>query len=658
MRKLLIRVGVALFISVSGAGSSLAAPLEEDQPGKLPSGATYMAPKGWTLDARGPVRIVTSPEGDASIGLVDALVATDATAAVAEGWRVAFPSFTLTPKLANVRAGREGWDERTVFDYETSPNERRYVMARAHRKGSTWTVFLYDGAEATTDKRWSAISLMLSSLRAPGHTRETFAGRVPHKLDSARIARLKTFLVGAMGALGVPGVGYALIQDGEVVDVGGLGHKRLGTADPVGPDTQFLVASNTKGMSTLMLATLVDEGKVTWEMPVTRLYPAFRLGDAATTAAVRLRHLVCACTGLPRKDLEWFFHTSRDTDPANVFPLLAATQPTSGFGEVFQYNNLITSAGGFIGGHVAHPDLPVGAAYDKAMAERVFGPLGMTRTHFSFERALAGDHATPHGSDINGQPAMVSYDTSYSIVPYRPAGGAWSTARDMAQYVRLELSKGLLPDGRRLVSEANLLERRKHGIPSGEDQWYGMGLIDDTSSGVSVISHGGSMPGFHTNWWVIPDAGVGAVLLTNAEEGASLLYPFQRRLLELLYDGRPEADDAVSAQVKATKAWLAAERPKLQHPPSAELSAALASRYASPDLGPLVVKRVGADLRFEFMHWSTTVAGRRNDDGSTSFVSIDPAVGGYHFVVGSEGYKRTLTVREGQHEYAFVEADR
>ena len=65
---------------------------------------------------------------------------------------------------------------------------------------------LYDGSEATADKRWAAIGQVLTSLRAPGYVRESFAGRKAHKLDAARVGQLKSFLRTGMDQLGVPGV--------------------------------------------------------------------------------------------------------------------------------------------------------------------------------------------------------------------------------------------------------------------------------------------------------------------------------------------------------------------------------------------------------------------------------------------------------------------
>ena len=49
-------------------------------------------------------------------------------------------------------------------------------------------------------------------------------------------------------------------------------------------------------------------------------------------------------------------------------------QPTSKFGEVFQYNNLMATAAGYIGGHAAYPNLDLGTAYDRAMQTMVFDP--------------------------------------------------------------------------------------------------------------------------------------------------------------------------------------------------------------------------------------------------------------------------------------------
>lgn len=649
-------ITAALLASMATAAPAWAEPLAADQPSKTTSGAAFTAPKSWTLSARANVQTLRAVEGDAIIAIVSGIEAADAKAAAEKAWAAYNPARARPPLLVTARAPKDGWDERAVVNYETSPNEKLVLQATTLRQGKSWTVLLIDAADATLEKRGAAVGLVIESLRAPGYAPEVFTGKAAHKLDTARIAQLVDFVKHGMDKLGVPGAGFALIQDGKIVYEGGLGVKKLGSPEPVDQHTRFMVASNTKGMSTLMLATLVDEGKFGWDSKVTDVYPDFRLGDAATTAQVKMRHLVCACTGVPRKDLQWIFNTPRDTPAANVFKLLADTQPTSGFGEVYQYNNLITTGGGMIGGHIAHPKMEIGAAYDKAMQERVFGPLGMKDTTFSFAEALAGNHAFPHDTDIDGKAATGSQGFNYSIAPYRPAGGAWSSTHDMALYAMLELSKGVTPEGKRVVSEANLLERRKHGVPEAENSWYGMGLIESTDmGGVSMIEHGGSMAGYKTNFWVIPEAGVAAVLLFNSDAGSSVLSHFRRRLIEVLYDGKTEAVAGVDASAASRLAAIAKDRERLTVPADTVETAKLADAYVSLELGRLEAHRTPKGLHFQFTDWGSMMASRKNDDGTLSFVSIDPTVPGFPFVVGERNGKRMLIVREEQHEYVFEE---
>ncbi|HEX4095140.1 MAG TPA: serine hydrolase domain-containing protein, partial [Caulobacteraceae bacterium] len=368
------------------------------------------------------------------------------------------------------------------------------------------------------------------------------------------------------------------------------------------------------------------------------------------------KDLVCACTGMPRKDLEIAFNSTRATPAANTFALLAATQPTSKFGEVFQYSNMMAAGAGYIGGHTLYPNLELGAAYDRAMQTQIFDPLGMSETTLDFGKALAGDHASPHSMGLDGIEHVDSLDLDYQIIPYRPAGGAWSTVHDMIKYVRDELDEGRLPDGRRLVSAQNLLQRRAKSVPLVEHEWYGMGLIVDQSSGVTVVSHGGDVLGYHSDWWALPDAGVGAVILVNADEGSPLVAAFGRRLLEVLYDGKPLAEGQVKASAISQAQSMAMARELITDPPDAAAVAGLARRYTNPDLGHIDVSAQGSNVIFDLGPWKSRIGTRKNPDGTVTFITIDPGEPRAGFVGGSEGGKRQLTIRDGQHTYVYNEA--
>jgi CubicO group peptidase (beta-lactamase class C family) len=626
-----------------------------DTPGKTASGITYIQPKDWTVSVQGAATVFVSPEGNLSIAVVDAGNDPSAQAAAAKAWVIYKPNMTRPVRLATSGARGDGWDERVNISYETSPSEHATASALAMRGGTSWTVVIVDGAESTSNKRAAAASIIERSLRPAGYVRESFAGRTPHRLTPERVQALRDFVAESARELEVPGVGIALIDQGKVVWQGGFGVRELGSPEPVDAHTKFMIASNTKGMSTLLLSILADEGKLRWDEKVTDLYPSFRLGSDATTKAVLVRNLVCACTGLPRKDYAFILADS-GAPASDTFRQLSETQPTSKFGELFQYNNLMAAAAGYLGGSLAYPNLELGAAYDKAMQTRVFDPLDMKDTTFDSKIGESGDWARPHGFDVNGRLVEISNHFNHLIIPHRPAGGAWSSAADMARYAQLELSKGVTPQGKRLVSEANLLERRKRGVPTGEDAWYGMGLFDEVVSGVPVVTHGGTLQGYHSDFWVLPGTGIGAVILTNSDSGPGLLAPFLRRLLEVVYDGRPEAAQDVASAAVRQKAQAKARRAKLTVPGDAAVIANLAAKYHDAELGNTIVisGHDGAKwIKAGFVEGP--LATRRNADGSTSIVSIAPGAIGVDALVGDQNGARTLTIHDSQHDYVYTE---
>ena len=624
-----------------------------DTPGKTASGVAYTQPKDWTATSRGPATVFAAPEGNLSLVVVDVGSAANAQEAAARAWTLYRPDAVRKPRLTTAAAPGEGWDERVSIAYETSPSEKAVASALAMRKGGSWTVMIADGAEATLGKRSAAASIVQQSLRPAGYQRESFAGKTAHRLTPDRIQALRDFVAESASALEVPGVGIALIDQGKVVWQGGVGVRELGSPQPVDAHTKFMVASNTKGMATLLLSVLADEGKLRWDQPVTELYPSFRLGSDETTRSTLVRHLVCACTGLPRKDYA-FILAEKGAPAIDTFRQLARTQPTSGFGELFQYNNLMASAAGYLGGALAYPGVELGAAFDRAMETKIFKPLGMRDTTFDFDEGMTGNWARPHGLDADGRMVAISNDFNHTVYPHRPAGGVWSTAADMARYAQLELSKGLAPDGKRLVSESNLLERRRRGVPVGEDSWYGMGLFERVAWGVPVVTHGGTLLGYHSNFYVLPEAGIGAVILTNADPGAAMLAPFLRRLLEVVYDGKPEAAAEVTAASARIKAQAKSRRERLTIPGDPAVLATLASTYRNPEVGTLTISDRGGTKWLKAGFVEGPVATRKNPDGSTSLISAGAGAIGVEALIGSQDGKRTLTVRDSQHEYVYT----
>jgi CubicO group peptidase (beta-lactamase class C family) len=617
------------------------------------AGNTFTLPAGWQIRTDAAKVVLEPPEPDAHLALVD-VEAKDADDAVKQAWAAYQPEAKRPLRLATQQAARNGWEERRDYDYETSPDEKLSVYVVARRKGPGWTVSITDTSLATLEKRRSQFSLALASLRPKGYQRETFAGKTPHPLTPERIEVMKAFVADGMRQLGIPGVGFSLIDGGKVVYEGGLGVKELGKPDKVDADTLFIAASNTKAMTTLLMAKLVDEHKLRWDEPVVEAYPGFRLGDDDTTRRVLVKHLVCACTGMPRQDLEWLLQFGKSTADSSV-KLLAGMHPTSGFGDLFQYSNLMVASAGYVAAALEYPGMELGAAYDKAMQNEVFRPLGMKNTTFDFKRALSRNHASPHGDDADGNVEISRQDPNYSAVPIRPAAGMWTSARDLSKYVEMELAGGKLPNGVQLVSAENLLARRSPQVMIGEDADYGMALAIDTSWGIPMIHHGGDMFGYHSDMMWLPGQGVGAVILTNGEYGWALRGAVLRRLAEILFDGKPEAADRLRASADERVADMKVTRKRLVIPADKSKADKLARRYSNPALGRVVVNRGPHGVIFDFGDLRSKVASRINDDGTISFITIDPTINGFEFVVGQQAATRTLTIRDAQHEYVFAE---
>ena len=189
------------------AGEVLAA----DVPRTTVEGNKFIAPAGWRIEMRGRATILSAPEGNSHIALVD-VHAKDADSAVAAAWAAYRPDAKWPLKVMNNFPNKDGWSDIRGYTYQTSPNEKRDVSANARRAADTWTVILYDMDQAVGEKRGGQVALIFSRLLPKGYERETFAGKTAHKLEPKRIAELSRYVETGRQNLGVPGVSIGVPQ--------------------------------------------------------------------------------------------------------------------------------------------------------------------------------------------------------------------------------------------------------------------------------------------------------------------------------------------------------------------------------------------------------------------------------------------------------------
>jgi CubicO group peptidase (beta-lactamase class C family) len=484
-------------------------------------------------------------------------------------------------------------------------------------------------------------------------------GVVPLRLADDRRAVFEGYLSEAITRFGVPGAAVAVVQGGEVTYLRGFGVRELGGTQPVTPGTLFMIGSITKSMTTMLAAALVDDGGLSWDTRLVDVLPQFAAGDRTMTERLTVRDAFCNCAGLPGRDLERYFKAGR-LSPEETLTALADIAPAASFGEQFIYNNLLVAAAGYAAGVAARGDGAgdVGFAYDAALQQRVLSPIGMKRSTFDAEAVRAdGDYALPHAADLSGGLRPRRLEAEHDVLlPVRPAGGLWSTAREMARFVQTELAGGIAPSGTRVVSAANLAATwaPRVAVPNfygGPPEMaasmsnYGLGWMSGEYRGVRVISHTGGTTGFTAQVAFLPAVDLGIAILSNASAlpGAlAFTFAVHFHLLELLFDQPAEMD----AQLFALAQARAAGRPQLaSHVDSAAVAPYL-GRYTQPTLGEVRITSRGDRLVLDAGELATELRARATDGPKASvYLLHDPPLSFY-----SEAYGATVCFTGGVNE--------
>jgi CubicO group peptidase (beta-lactamase class C family) len=468
------------------------------------------------------------------------------------------------------------------------------------------------------------------------------AGVAPRPLTGARRAAFEAYAAEAINRLGVAGASVAVVQGGEVVYAQGFGVRALGGTDPVTPDTLMMIGSVTKSMTSTMAATVADDGWVTWDTPLVEVLPDFAVADPQLTSRLTLADAFCACTGLPRRDLEIIFNFN-DLTPDRLIAQVAETPLTAPYGERFQYSNQMYALGGYAAAAAAGaaPD-NLDGGYELAMRQRFLNPLGMHRSTFTLAEVLAsGDYALPHATNLDGQLQRVSplVDERFAS-SVAPAGALWSSAREMARYLQMELADGIALDGTRVVSSGNLARTRaprvtlpaQPGLPplvAETGDHYAMGWTTGTYHGQPIISHSGGTLGFVSEVAFLPEADLGIVLLTNGGQGAGTFnYAVQFRLFELLFDQSAEFDAMLGPFLEAQTAQLGELRAHLGTVDPAAVAPYL-GRYEHPTLGEIEVALRDGKLMLDAGEIRSELRPQLDEAGQVvGYVFVDPPLAG------------------------------
>lgn len=410
---------------------------------------------------------------------------------------------------------------------------------------------------------------------------------------------------------GLPGIAVGVVVDGEVRQVELRGEAVAGSGRAITRDTLFKVASNTKAMTAALLARQADAGLLAWDDPVVRHLPGFRMHDPWVTREMQVRDLLVHNSGLGPGAGDLMLwpepnHFTRD----EVIAGLAHLVPRWSFRSRYAYDNTLYIVAGEVAAAAG------GAPFDVLLRREVFEPLGMDGCRVGTWRvAEAGPVAAPH---VRREGAWVARADGEVVadMPMAAAGGVRCSLDDMLRWVRAWLDPGASgADGQPWLSAAQRqaawtvhmpmpLGARMRRWNNSHFYGYGHGWRLTDVDGTLKVAHTGTLSGMYSAVTLLPELGVGFVLLVNGDAGDA------RTVLEQALSKHFTAPGA-GHTVAHYAAELAAEREAAVdgNPPSVPPAAArspvapdevpgLLGRYRDPWFGEADVCASGDGVRF------------------------------------------------------------
>jgi len=613
-------------------------------------------PTNWTAEQGDGYGILTSPEGGITVYVLT-VESDDIEEAVSAAWAIVDPAFDLEPDEvieAPPIGTKEGAEKAFTITYDTG-DETEVILAGGWVYQGIVYVELFKADLVALQQRISQLQIIDTGFTINALEVTNLSGVEPLPLTNELIAELEAYIADTMELLDVPGVAVAIVKDGEIVYANGFGIRELGGNDPVTPETLMMIGSTTKSMTTMMMATLVDDGLMDWDTLVIDILPTFAVADPDITQRITVRNLVCACTGVPRRDAELLFNAN-DLSAKDIIESLADFEFFTDFGEAFQYSNQMVATGGYVATLAAGGEY--GNLYDSYLAlmqERIFGPIGMTSSTFSLEEAQASpNHATPHSMTLAGEYVTIPLSREALVTPVAPAGSLWSNVLDMGRYLITELNEGVAPDGTPVVSAENLAITWEPQVAITADASYGLGWIVDEYKGLLMLQHGGNTLGFTSDLAFLPEIDMGISVLTN-QYGSILNQAVRFRLLELLYQQEAEFDELIQFYIDRTEEALAELNAQIADSVDPEAVAPYVGVYANDALGEIIITLDDDDvLTLDAGEFLMELLPKVDEDGEVeAYRSVTPGLGGeFQFSEDDDG-NPIIIIGEGAYEYIF-----
>lgn len=365
----------------------------------------------------------------------------------------------------------------------------------------------------TSQLKAGLLSLIFGAAGAAGVASPALPDYAPGAgVDGAALEQIGTW---ALAEYEVPGAAVAVVRDGKILFAAGFGVRDLESGEPVTKDTTFQLASVSKTFAAAAAAAMVDGGKLAWDQPASQVLPSFAMHDDYATEWVNMRDFLVHRAGFPAFFGDLFDHLGYSR--ADIIHRIRFVKPAYSFRDHPEYSNI----GFFLAGEMVAA--AGGAPFHEVVRQRIFEPLGMTRSGVAKTLiAAGGDVARPHAV-VDGKLRVVPPNLSAVFVS---AGGLASSASDLAAYLEM-LAGGGEFRGRRVLSpesvqaifepviaeEPGFAEFPPIDENSGFDYSPGWGIYH--YNGLRIAEKGGALDGIRTLLVLVPQQKFGIAVLAN-----------------------------------------------------------------------------------------------------------------------------------------------
>lgn len=395
--------------------------------------------------------------------------------------------------------------------------------------------------------RWFAFALLLVAAPLPA------AGPLP---DKALLDQVDAIFSQWQLDAHAPGLVYAVVADGRVIHMKGLGVQDIDSQTTVGPDTRFRIASMSKAFTALAILKLRDDGRVSLDAPAEVYVPEMRGWTYPTSDArkIRVRDLLNHSAGFV-DDNPWGDRQQPLSEAAFTTMLESGVPFSRTPGMGMEYSNFGYATLGRIISSVS------GRRYQDYIRDQLMKPLGMAATGYDVLASPAARRAIGYRWQDGGwirEPDMA--DGAFGAM-----GGVETTAKDYARWVQFLLSAWPPRDGadrgpvaratvREIVQGSNFavaqMRNSAIGEPCRQAVAYAMGwrVLDDCDLG-RVVTHTGGYPGYGSVVLLLPDRGVGIYAFSSRTYGAPSIPAFKAAIALAAADAIPLRRVPIAARV-------------------------------------------------------------------------------------------------------------